>query len=108
MAPLFTPVSEAEIDDFVTSELNAIENDLPAIYTSGQDKGRITKGAVLAFKARVYLYTGKYKEAYEAAQLVMNSGIYGLFNTASVDTSTDYDSFVTFTSTTDKDNFTKV
>ncbi|MEN5306669.1 RagB/SusD family nutrient uptake outer membrane protein [Chryseobacterium cucumeris] len=102
-----TPVSEAEIDDFVTSELNAIENDLPAIYTSGQDKGRITKGAVLAFKARVYLYTGKYKEAYEAAQLVMNSGIYGLFNTASVDTSTDYDSFVTFTSTTDKDNFYK-
>ncbi|WNI38508.1 RagB/SusD family nutrient uptake outer membrane protein [Chryseobacterium sp. SG20098] len=102
-----TPVSEAEIDNFVTSELNAIENELPAFYTSGQDKGRITKGAVLAFKARVYLYTGKYKEAYEAAQSVMNSGIYGLFNTASVDTSTDYDSFVTFTSATDKDNFYK-
>lgn len=102
-----TPVSEAEIDNFVTSELNAIENELPAFYTSGQDKGRITKGAVLAFKARVYLYTGKYKEAYEAAQSVMNSGIYGLFNTASVDTSTDYDSFVNFTSATDKDNFYK-
>lgn len=102
-----TPVSETGIDDFVTSELNAIENDLPAFYTSGQDKGRITKGAVSAFKARVYLYTGKYKEAYEAAQLVMNSGTYGLFNTASVDTSTDYDSFVTFTSAADKDNFYK-
>lgn len=102
-----TPVSEAEIDNFVTSELSAIENDLPITYTSGQDKGRITKGAVLAFKARVYLYTGKYKEAYEAAQSVMNSGTYSLFNMASVDTSTDYDSFVTFTSATDKDNFYK-
>ncbi|PXW16694.1 putative outer membrane starch-binding protein [Chryseobacterium sp. CBTAP 102] len=102
-----TPVSEAEIDNFVTSELSAIENDLPITYTSGQDKGRITKGAVLAFKARVYLYTGKYKEAYEAAQSVMNSGTYSLFNMASIDTSTDYDSFVTFTSATDKDNFYK-
>lgn len=102
-----TPISEAEIDNFVTGELSAIENDLPITYTSGQDKGRITKGAVLAFKARVYLYTGKYKEAYEAAQSVMNSGAYSLFNTASVDTSTDYDSFVTFTSAADKDNFYK-
>lgn len=102
-----TPVSEDEIDNFVTSELNAIENDLPAAYISGQDKGRITKGAVSAFKARVYLYTGKYKEAYEAAQSVMNSGTYGLFNTASVDTSTDYDGFVTFSSSTDKNDFYK-
>lgn len=102
-----TPVSEDEIDIFVTNELNAIENDLPATYTSGQDKGRVTKGAVSAFKARVYLYTGKYKEAYEAAQLVMNSGTYGLFDTASVDTSTDYDNFLTFTSPADRDSFYK-
>jgi len=102
-----TPISETQIDDFVTSELNAIENDLPTAYPSSQDKGRITKGAVLAFKARVYLYTGKYKEAYEAAQSVINSGTYELFSTTSVDTSTDYDSFVTFTSATDKDNFYK-
>lgn len=102
-----TPVSEAKINEFVISELSAIENDLPATYTSGSDKGRITKGAVLAFNARVYLYTGKYKEAYEMAQSVMNSGTYSLFKTATVDTSTNYDSFVTFTSTTDKDNFYK-
>lgn len=102
-----TPISEANIDDYVISELSAIENDLPTTYTSGQDKGRITKGAALAFKARVYLYMGKYKEAYEAAQLVINSGTYKLFNTATVDKSTNYDSFVTFTSTTDKDDFYK-
>ncbi|MGC5744184.1 RagB/SusD family nutrient uptake outer membrane protein [Chryseobacterium sp. NFX27] len=102
-----TPISEANIDDYVISELSAIENDLPTTYTSGQDKGRITKGAALAFKARVYLYMGKYKEAYEAAQLVINSGAYKLFNTATVDKSTNYDSFVTFTSTTDKDDFYK-
>jgi hypothetical protein len=44
---------------------------LPVKYTNNEDKGRITKGAALAVKARICLYNGKYNDARNAAAEVM-------------------------------------
>lgn len=44
---------------------------LPIRYTNNEDKGRITKGAALAIKARICLYNEKYAEAQQAAWQVM-------------------------------------
>lgn len=52
---LQTPRSkEAEIYDFVISEMEGIKNDLP----SGGDKSRATKAAALAVESRAALYAG--------------------------------------------------
>lgn len=69
--------SKSVIVDFILSELDDIASILPASY-SGADIGRITKGAALALKARVYLRNERWKEAAETAQSVMDLGIYSL------------------------------
>ena len=69
-----TPVSE--IWDFISAELTDAANVLPNTQT---DKGRITKGAALALKARAMLYAGRYPEAAEAAKQVIDSKVYGLY-----------------------------
>ncbi|MDR0843996.1 MAG: RagB/SusD family nutrient uptake outer membrane protein [Tannerella sp.] len=51
---------------------------LPKSY-SGADKGRVTIGAVLAFKARILLYAGRFAEAATAAKQVIDLGVYDLF-----------------------------
>ncbi|MCL3780713.1 RagB/SusD family nutrient uptake outer membrane protein [Prolixibacteraceae bacterium JC049] len=71
--------AQAEVYNFVFTELNAIENDLPASYPA-EEVGRITKGAVQALKARFYLYTENWSKAAEEAQKVMNSNNYSLHN----------------------------
>ncbi len=43
-------------------------------------KGRITKGAALALLGKAYLYQDKFAEAATTLDLVINRGIYGLFN----------------------------
>jgi hypothetical protein len=53
-------------------------NALPLSY-SGAEKGRATKGAALALKARVLLYAKQWKEAAEAAKAVMDLNTYNLF-----------------------------
>lgn len=70
-----TPI--AEVQAFVISELTAISAILPERYT-GSDVGRITKGAALALKARLELFTGKYADAIASAQKVMQLG-YSLY-----------------------------
>ncbi|WEK36354.1 MAG: RagB/SusD family nutrient uptake outer membrane protein [Candidatus Pseudobacter hemicellulosilyticus] len=71
--------SQAEILNFIFSELDfAIEN-LPQTYGSGLK--RLTKGAALGVKARTALYTGKWEIARDAALAVMNltgAGVYSL------------------------------
>jgi hypothetical protein len=53
-----TRTSQAEVLTFVRSELDAILADLPAKEAySDVNKGRITSGAVIALKARTYLYS---------------------------------------------------
>lgn len=51
---------------------------LPVSYT-GADLGRVTKGAALALKTRVYLYNGQYTEAAAAAKSVMDMNQYTLY-----------------------------
>lgn len=78
--------SRKEVIDFVLSELEAIAPDLPISYT-GENLGRITRGAALAFRARYALYAAGpgvlndasyYAIARDAAASVMQLGVYGL------------------------------
>ncbi|WP_353329664.1 RagB/SusD family nutrient uptake outer membrane protein [Bacteroides sedimenti] len=71
---------KSEVVDFILSELNEISAPgyLPLSY-SGDDKGRITRGAALALKARVELYNKKYAEAATSAKAVMDLNLYELF-----------------------------
>lgn len=81
--PARTP--RLEVFNFVISELDAIENDLPETYGSG-DAGRITKGATQALKARAYLNalgwhsdkTALYAGAEAACASIINSSVYSL------------------------------
>jgi hypothetical protein len=67
------------IVDFIIDELNTIinSNALPATYTS--DIGRATHGAALALKARVALRNGRFEIARDAAQAVIDLGVYELY-----------------------------
>lgn len=69
-------VSEAEIWNFVYSELNAIKNDLPPSY-SGADMGRVTRGAALMVLAKSYLFNGDYATAKTHLEAIKGLG-YGL------------------------------
>jgi hypothetical protein len=53
--------------------------DLPLSYTSNTDKGRITKGAALAMKARVALYNRDWTTAKAAAKACMDLNVYKLY-----------------------------
>lgn len=68
------PVSE--IWEFVSKELEESAHTLPLIQ---QDKGRITKGAALALKARAMLYAGRFSEAAAAAKQVIDLNVYSLY-----------------------------
>jgi hypothetical protein len=90
---------EQEIYDFVISEMDAISSDLP----TGLTYGRPCKWAALALKCRAALYAGSisqfgtlqlngllgipqnlsssyYQKAYDAAQVIITSGSYQLYN----------------------------
>ncbi len=69
---------KAQVVDFVLQELEAASQVLPDSY-EGDDRGRITKGAALALKARVELFNNKFAEAASTAKKVMDLGVYSLF-----------------------------
>lgn len=66
----------SKIYDFIASELDGAAALLPATQS---DKGRITKGAALALKARAMLYAGRYQDAATAAKAVMAMNQYTLY-----------------------------
>lgn len=68
------PVSQ--VYDFIAGELTAAAASLPV---DAGEPGRITKGAALAFKARLMLYTGRYEEAAQAAAEVMALDKYEIY-----------------------------
>jgi len=74
IASVRTP--KADVVKFILSELAAAATDLSATNTSGD--GHITKGAALALKARVELYTGDYADCVTDCQAVMKLG-YSLY-----------------------------
>lgn len=76
----------AEVVDFILSELDLAAADLPATYAAA-DLGRITKGAALAWKARVALYYGKWDMAEQAAKAVMDMKQYALYSNGNTATS---------------------
>jgi starch-binding outer membrane protein, SusD/RagB family len=73
--------TRAQVFAFIESELLAIIPDLP---TGKPAYGRVSQGAAYALLARIYLnaqvYIGvpKYQEAIDAADAVINSGVYSL------------------------------
>jgi len=67
LAQILKDLDEAEANDA-----------LPVSYT-GADKGRVTRGAVQALKARILLYAGRWEDAAVAAKKVIDSKTYTLF-----------------------------
>lgn len=71
-----TPV--AEIWDFIDKELQDAAGALPATYPAA-DKGRITKGAAWALKARADLWAGRYQLAVDATNNVTGYSLYSSY-----------------------------
>lgn len=69
-----TPV--AQVWDFISTELTEAAAILPGTQT---EKGRVTKGAALALKARAMLYAKRYPEAAAAAKQVMDLNVYSIY-----------------------------
>ncbi|GHT31894.1 membrane protein [Bacteroidia bacterium] len=65
--------SKSVIIDQLIKDLDVAIGYLPVRYTENADKGRITKGAALAVKAKLCLYSGRFSEAREAAQEVIKA-----------------------------------
>jgi starch-binding outer membrane protein, SusD/RagB family len=79
-----------DVMNFVISELDAAMNSLPFEYDSA-NKGRLTRGAAMAIKARALLYAAsplnnpennmqKWEAARDAAKAVIDLNQYGLFD----------------------------
>jgi starch-binding outer membrane protein, SusD/RagB family len=64
---------KSQVADLMLQDLDFAAAILPVSYPSA-DKGRATKGATLALKARIALYNSRFSEAAEAAQQVMELG----------------------------------
>lgn len=77
-ARLLTNTPATKIYDQILTDFDAASAGLPASH-SGNDIGRATKGAAMAFKARAALYAGRNQIAADAAKSVMDLGIYSLF-----------------------------
>jgi tetratricopeptide (TPR) repeat protein len=66
-----------QVYDQIIKDLDEAAAVLPASYT-GNDQGRMTKWAALAFKARAALYAGRYQLAADAAKQVIDANVYAL------------------------------
>ncbi|WP_051691903.1 RagB/SusD family nutrient uptake outer membrane protein [Pedobacter borealis] len=66
-------VSKETTTNFVLAELAAIAADLPVEYTDYSEKGHITRGAALALKARIELYTKKYDDCIATCNQLMTA-----------------------------------
>ncbi|MGJ1241722.1 RagB/SusD family nutrient uptake outer membrane protein [Sphingobacterium siyangense] len=96
---------KSEVLEFLYNELQEVSTKLPASYAS--EKGRITKGAALALKARLYLYENNWEKAASTAKEVMGLG-YSLFKVSSEserDKKDNYGQFVDFSSAADETKF---
>lgn len=72
-----TRAKTAEIWSFIDKELTECAAVLPTTYATA-DRGRVTKGAALALKARANLWSGNFQGAADAAKAVMDLNVYGL------------------------------
>jgi len=74
-----TRTPKSEILTFIYKELDEATADLPNKYTATTDKGRITKGAALAMKARIALYHNDWAVAKASTKAVMDLGVYKMY-----------------------------
>jgi SusD family. len=73
--------SEAECWDFVMNEYTKASADLPEEW-SGENRGRITKGAAIGMKARAALYAKRWQDAIDACNELEGLGKYSLIDGA--------------------------
>ncbi|MDO1450273.1 RagB/SusD family nutrient uptake outer membrane protein [Rhodocytophaga aerolata] len=83
-----------QIIDFLMQDLDLAAENLPAEIPSGDNLGRMNKGAALALKARIALYNKRYAVAEAAAKAVMDLGIYQLYSNG--DPGTSYHELFTY------------
>lgn len=72
---------KAEVIEWIYQELDEIKDALPVSYPDGKSapiRGRATKVAVLALKARLALNNGEFQKAADAAKEAMDLGFYEL------------------------------
>ncbi|QIH35624.1 RagB/SusD family nutrient uptake outer membrane protein [Sphingobacterium sp. DR205] len=77
-ANVINKTSITEVQQFVLDELGAIAPELPVSY-SGNEVGKITRGAALSLKARLELYTARYADCITTSEQIMALG-YSLFS----------------------------
>ncbi|MGS2761163.1 RagB/SusD family nutrient uptake outer membrane protein [Sinomicrobium sp. M5D2P9] len=68
-----------DVIDFLLEDLEDAARFLPSEIPTGENLGRMSKGAALALKARVALYNNRFEVAEKAAKDVMDLGVYQLF-----------------------------
>lgn len=85
-APNVSRDDVSKVREFILKELTEAAAILPASYTGSypNEKGRITKYAVLSLKARAALNFGDYPLAESTAKEVMDNGGYSLFRISSL------------------------
>tara|TARA_R110002020_G_scaffold475803_1_gene712508 strand:+ start:10809 stop:12431 length:1623 start_codon:yes stop_codon:yes gene_type:complete len=85
-AQTITRTPRSEVLQFVIAELTDILDDLPARsdYTEGE-RGKISRGAVAGFLARIHLYEDNWSQAASYCEMIMSGSVgdYGLFNSYS-------------------------
>ncbi|MBL4676585.1 MAG: RagB/SusD family nutrient uptake outer membrane protein [Mucilaginibacter sp.] len=93
---------KADVVAFILKELDEAAADLPVNTAyAAADKGRITKGAAIALKARVLLYDNRWAEVVTECEKLIGkttNGTYALFNTYAgvFDQANEYNSEVMF------------
>ena len=66
--------------DLIESDLDYAIANLPTSWAATADKGRVTKYAAWAFKSRAMLYAERWQDAYDAADSIIVSKVYGLMD----------------------------
>ena len=64
---------KGKVIDFILKELEESAENLDVSYTDA-DKGRVTKGAALAVKARLEMFDGRFEEAVKTTTTIMGLG----------------------------------
>lgn len=74
-----TRTPKAEVAQFIYTEMEEAAPDLPTKYSTNSDKGRMTRGACYALKARMALYNADWQVAKTAAKACMDLNVYKLY-----------------------------
>ncbi|GHE45496.1 RagB/SusD family nutrient uptake outer membrane protein [Sphingobacterium griseoflavum] len=77
---------QEEVVDFMLQELDQAALALPAAIPTGENLGRVSKGAALALKSRIALTYGRYEIAEQAAKAVMDMDVYELYSSGNPST----------------------